>query len=306
MKNTTLCYIEQDGMYLMMHRNKKNGDCNRDKWIGIGGHIEENESPYDCILREAKEETGLWLQAPSYRGLITFCSPCYETEFMHLFTANDFDGSLRADCPEGDLQWISREKLFSLPMWEGDKIFLHLMELPVPFFHLKLTYKADGVLLSHDLKFCGDSREPLLISACLLGTRCRYDGDTRPLSDAVLASLSARYLLIPICGEVLGGLSVPRLPAELQPNGTVIRSDGVDVTQKYLDGALEILKYAGYTNAKIALLKARSPSCGRGRIYDGSFTGTLTDGDGITAAALIKAGVRVYTEEEVDLLCGES
>ena len=123
MKNTTLCYIEQDGMYLMMHRNKKNGDCNRDKWIGIGGHIEENESPYDCILREAKEETGLWLQAPSYRGLITFCSPCYETEFMHLFTANDFDGSLRADCPEGDLQWISREKLFSLPMWESDKIF---------------------------------------------------------------------------------------------------------------------------------------------------------------------------------------
>ena len=122
----------------------------------------------------------------------------------------------------------------------------------------------------------------------------------------MLASLSARYLLIPICGEVLGGLSVPRLPAELQPNGTVIRSDGVDVTQKYLDGALEILKYAGYTNAKIALLKARSPSCGRGRIYDGSFTGTLTDGDGITAAALIKAGVRVYTEEEVDLLCGES
>ena len=145
MKNTTLCYIEQNGQYLMMHRVKKVGDCNRDKWIGIGGHLEEYESPYDCILREAKEETGLTLTDCAYRGLVSFCSPNYETEQMHLFFAHTFEGTLREDCEEGDLQWISREHLMDLPMWEGDRIFLRLLDSDAPFFSLKLSYQGDAL-----------------------------------------------------------------------------------------------------------------------------------------------------------------
>lgn len=142
MKNTTLCYIEKDGKYLMLHRIKKENDVNRDKWIGIGGKFEDKESPEDCMLREAFEETGLTLYKPLYRGIVTFVSDKYETEWMHLFTANDFSGEIK-ECDEGVLEWIEKEKLYSLPLWEGDKIFLRLLEENVPFFSLKLSYEGD-------------------------------------------------------------------------------------------------------------------------------------------------------------------
>ena len=302
MKNTTLCYIEQNGQYLMMHRIKKVGDCNKDKWIGIGGHLEEYESPYDCILREAREETGLTLTDCAYRGLVSFCSPNYETEQMHLFFAHSFEGTLREDCEEGDLQWISRENLMSLPMWEGDRIFLNLLPQDVPFFLLKLVYDADGRLLSHDLHFTSDTRRPLLISACLLGTACRYDGKSQPLPEHILTALAQKYILIPVCAETLGGLPTPRVPAEIQADGTVLRRDGVDVTEAYCRGADAVCEYARLTGADTALLKARSPSCGCGKVYDGTFTGTLRTGSGITAQKLLDCGIEVITEEMLGAL----
>ncbi|MCQ2060956.1 MAG: 8-oxo-dGTP diphosphatase [Fibrobacter sp.] len=141
MINTTLCYIEQEGKYLLLHRIKKQNDINKDKWIGIGGKFEENESPEDCIKREALEETGLSIH-PIYRGIVTFISDgMNETEFMHLFTATEFSGKLK-DCDEGVLEWLPKKKLLELPHWDGDIIFLALLESDVPFFSLKLTYKG--------------------------------------------------------------------------------------------------------------------------------------------------------------------
>lgn len=218
---------------------------------------------------------------------------------MHLFMAHTFEGTLREDCEEGDLQWISREHLMELPMWEGDRIFLNLLPQDVPFFLLKLIYDAEGNLLSHDLRFTADTRKPLLISACLLGTVCRYDGKTKPLPQNILSALAEKYILIPVCGEVLGGLPTPRIPAEIQSNGSVLRRDGIDVTKAYKQGAEEVLKYAALTGAKTALLKARSPSCGCGAVYDGTFTGTLCSGNGITAQMLLDNGVSVFTEEQL-------
>ena len=142
MKQTTLCYIEKDGCYLMLHRVKKEHDENRDKWIGIGGKFEEGESPEDCLLREVKEETGLTLTDYRYRGLVTFVSDEWGTEQMHLFAAGGFSGALR-ECDEGVLEWIPRERLLSLPMWEGDRIFLDLLERNEPFFSLKLVYRGE-------------------------------------------------------------------------------------------------------------------------------------------------------------------
>ncbi|MBP3918834.1 MAG: DUF523 domain-containing protein [Clostridia bacterium] len=301
MKNTTLCYIEQNGQYLMLHRIKKKQDGNYDKWIGIGGHFEEYESPYDCILREAREETGLTLLDCTYRGIVSFCSPEFETEQMHLFFCTKFEGSL-IDCDEGELAWISKEQLYTLPMWSGDRIFLDLLHQNVPFFSLKLVYDRVGTLLSHELHFSETQRVPLLISACLTGSRCRYDGESKPMSKSLLEALSQKYILIPICGEVMGGLSVPRIPAEVQKDGNVKRKDGQDVTNAYRLGAEEVLRYAKLTGAKAALLKARSPSCGKGKIYDGTFTKTITNGNGITAQLLLHHGITVYTEEEVDAL----
>lgn len=144
MCNTTLCYIEQNGCYLMLHRIKKEHDMNRDKWIGIGGKFEEGESPEDCVLREAQEETGLILTDPEYRGIVTFVSDRYPTEYMHLFRADRFSGEIR-DCDEGTLEWISKEHLMQLPMWEGDRIFLKLLEEQGPFFSLKLRYEGDSL-----------------------------------------------------------------------------------------------------------------------------------------------------------------
>ena len=129
----------------MLHRTKKQGDMNRDKWLGIGGKLEENESPDDCLLREAKEETGLTLTSWSCRGVVTFLSDRYEGEYMYLFTADGFEGSLK-ECDEGDLQWITREKLDSLPKWEGDQIFLDLLWQDAPFFLLTLRYCGEELV----------------------------------------------------------------------------------------------------------------------------------------------------------------
>lgn len=145
MLNTTLCYIEKDGKYLMLHRIKKENDLNRDKWIGIGGKFEDKESPEDCVIREALEETGLHLIRPQYRGVVTFVSDKYQTEWMHLFTATEFYGEIKT-CDEGVLEWIDKETLYSLPMWEGDKIFLDLINKPCPFFSLKLIYQGDTLI----------------------------------------------------------------------------------------------------------------------------------------------------------------
>ena len=143
MRNTTLCYLERGRDYLMLHRVKKEVDENKDKWIGIGGKFEEGESPEDCLLREGREETGLTLTSWRYRGIVTFVSDEWGTEYMHLFTADAWEGQIRQDCDEGVLEWIDREKLLSLPIWEGDKIFLRLLEEDAPFFSLKLRYKGD-------------------------------------------------------------------------------------------------------------------------------------------------------------------
>ena len=142
MKSTTLCYITRGDEVLMLHRTKKEGDMNRDKWLGIGGKLEENESPDDCLLREALEETGLNLTSRACRGVVTFLSDRYEGEYMYLFTADGFEGDLK-ECDEGDLQWITREKLDSLPKWEGDQIFLDLLWQNAPFFLLTLSYEGD-------------------------------------------------------------------------------------------------------------------------------------------------------------------
>lgn len=144
MINSSLCYIESNGKYLMLHRVKKEVDINKDKWIGIGGKFEDKESPYDCVIREAKEETGLDLNSPDYRGIVTFVTDKYETEQMHVFTCSDFSGEL-CDCDEGTLEWVKKENVINLPIWEGDKIFLKLIFDPSPFFSLKLIYQGDDL-----------------------------------------------------------------------------------------------------------------------------------------------------------------
>lgn len=139
---STLCYIEDGGQILMLHRTRKENDINRDKWIGIGGRFEDGESPEDCILREAKEETGLTLTSLRFRGIVTFVSDRWETEYMHLFTADDYTGRT-AECEEGDLEWVPKEKVRDLPTWEGDRIFLRLLDEDAPFFSLKLVYEGE-------------------------------------------------------------------------------------------------------------------------------------------------------------------
>jgi len=142
MKNSVLCYIEKDGRYLMLCRNKKEVDCNAGKWIGVGGHFEEGESPDECLLREVKEETGLTLTSYTLRGIVTFVSDEWGTEYMHLFTADGFTGE-EIPCDEGDLHWVPICEVPTLPIWEGDRIFLTLLTENAPFFLLKLTYEGD-------------------------------------------------------------------------------------------------------------------------------------------------------------------
>ncbi|MFR2318717.1 MAG: NUDIX hydrolase [Enterocloster sp.] len=141
-KLTTLCYIEKGDSYLMLHRVSKKHDVNKDKWIGIGGHFEENESPEECLLREAKEETGLTLTSWKFRGIVTFISEGWDTEYMCLYTADGYEGEI-IPCNEGVLEWIRKEDLLKLNLWEGDKIFLKMLQENAPFFSLKLAYKGD-------------------------------------------------------------------------------------------------------------------------------------------------------------------
>ena len=145
-KNTTLCHIEKDGKYLMLHRVKKQNDLNQDKWIGIGGKFEDKESPEQCNRREAFEETGLTLGKCEYRGIVTFVSDKWETEYMHIFTCKDFSGTLK-ECDEGVLEWVDKQEIYSLPLWQGDKIFLKLIEDPnTPFFSLRLEYQGETLI----------------------------------------------------------------------------------------------------------------------------------------------------------------
>ena len=142
MINTTLCYIEHGDEYLMLHRVKKENDINRDKWIGLGGKFEKDESPEECLLREVYEESGLRLTSGRYRGIVTFVNTVCPTEYMHLFTADEFEGEIGA-CDEGELEWIKKSELMKLTLWEGDKIFLRLLDENAPFFSLKLSYDGD-------------------------------------------------------------------------------------------------------------------------------------------------------------------
>lgn len=142
---STLCYIEKEDQYLMLHRILKKNDINKDKWIGVGGHFEDGESPEECVLREVKEETGYTLTSYRYRGIVTFVFGDQETEYMSLFTADAFAGE-QVECNEGILEWVHKKDIFNLNLWEGDKIFFRLLEEEIPFFSLKLVYDLDGQL----------------------------------------------------------------------------------------------------------------------------------------------------------------
>lgn len=154
MKMTTLCYIENNDCYLMLHRTKKKKDVNKDKWIGVGGHAEGNETPQECLLREVKEETGLLLTSYKFRGLITFISDEYEAEMMCLFTADGYTGEL-ITCDEGELEWVKKSDVPQLPTWEGDAQFLKLLlEDEKRFFAMKLRYEGER-LVEKGVEFCG-------------------------------------------------------------------------------------------------------------------------------------------------------
>ena len=146
MKNTSLCYIEYEDKYLMLKRTKKENDENRDKWLGVGGKFEEGESPYECARREIFEETGLSDLPLSYRGIVTFVSDEYGTEYMHLFTAKTDEDKIDFECSEGELVFVKKSDVYSLPIWEGDKIFFKLLETSTDFFSLKLTYSKDKLI----------------------------------------------------------------------------------------------------------------------------------------------------------------
>ena len=145
MRNTTLCYIEKDGKYLMLHRTKKKIDENKDKWIAVGGKFEYGESPEDCALREVKEETGLDINSYKYKGIVTFVSDEWGTEYMHLFTSDQFTGEM-TDCDEGELVWVPKKEIKDLKLWEGDKIFLRLLDECEEYFSLKLVYEGDTLV----------------------------------------------------------------------------------------------------------------------------------------------------------------
>ena len=154
MKMTTLCYIENNDCYLMLHRTKKKKDVNKDKWIGVGGHAEGNETPQECLLREVKEETGLLLTSYKFRGLIIFISDEYEAEMMCLFTADGYTGEL-ITCDEGELEWVKKSDVPQLPTWEGDAQFLKLLlEDEKRFFAMKLRYEGER-LVEKSVEFCG-------------------------------------------------------------------------------------------------------------------------------------------------------
>ena len=144
---TTLCYIEKDDSYLMLHRTSKKNDINHDKWIGVGGKFKDGESPEECLLREVREETGYTLTSWRFRGFLTFLADDYEQEFICLYTADGFTGEPHS-CTEGQLEWVKKSRLPELNLWEGDRIFLRMLAEEVPFFSMKLVYSGD------DLKEC--------------------------------------------------------------------------------------------------------------------------------------------------------
>ena len=150
MKETTLCYIEKENKYLMLYRNKSDKDPNKGKWLGIGGKLEKGETPDEAAVREVYEETGLILDGYEYRGIVNFVSDIYEDEIMHLYYSNDFRGEVK-ECDEGHLEWIDKDKVFDLPMWEGDRIFLKFLDSNMPFFNLTLRYERD-TLVSGELE----------------------------------------------------------------------------------------------------------------------------------------------------------
>ncbi|MBR0434900.1 MAG: 8-oxo-dGTP diphosphatase [Lachnospiraceae bacterium] len=150
MLNTTLCYIEKDNKYLMLHRVKKVNDLNHDKWVGIGGKFLENETPDECLLREVKEETGLTLTAYRLRGVITFLSNKWEGEYMYLYTATGYTGEM-TECDEGNLEWVDIDKVCALPIWEGDKLFFEELRRDRGFFTMMLKYEGDR-LVEHSVK----------------------------------------------------------------------------------------------------------------------------------------------------------
>lgn len=145
MLNTTLCYLQRDGKYLMLHRTKKENDLNHDKWVGVGGKFETNESPDECLKREVLEETGLTLTDYRCRGVVTFVSDQWEGEYMYLYTAEGFEGTMR-ECDEGTLEWVDMDAVESLPLWVGDKIFFRLLRTDRPWFSLKLCYEGDTLV----------------------------------------------------------------------------------------------------------------------------------------------------------------
>ena len=147
---STLCYIEKDGQYLMLHRTKKKNDLNKDKWLGIGGKFEEGESPEECIVKETREETGLILKDYKLHCIVTYVSTNWETEYMYVFTSKEFEGNL-IECNEGDLQWVDKDKVACLNTWEGDKIFLNKIQNGDGFFIVKFEYDGDK-LLRYDVK----------------------------------------------------------------------------------------------------------------------------------------------------------
>ncbi len=152
MKLTTLCYIEKDNCYLMLHRIKKEHDVNRDKWIGVGGKFKPDETPEECLLREVKEETGLTLLKYCFRGILTFIAEGWESEYIHLYTATEFKGTL-AECAEGNLEWVPIDQIETLPIWDGDRIFLRLLMEDAGFFSLKLQYEGDTLIQSKLVQF---------------------------------------------------------------------------------------------------------------------------------------------------------
>jgi 8-oxo-dGTP diphosphatase len=140
-----LCYIEKDDAYLMLHRVKKENDLNHDKWVGVGGKFEQDETPEECLLREVKEETGLTLTSYRFRGIVTFLSDEWEGEYMHLYTATEYTGEM-IECNEGNLEWVPKADIEKLHIWEGDKIFFRLLDENLPFFSLKLRYRGDELV----------------------------------------------------------------------------------------------------------------------------------------------------------------
>lgn len=142
-RQTTLCYIDDGSRYLMLHRTTKKNDASHNKWIGVGGKCFQTESPEECMLREVWEETGLTVEDWRYRGVVTFVSDVWPCEYMHLFTATDWTGTLSA-CDEGELQWVDKRDIEALELWTGDRIFLRLLQdESQSFFSLKLVYKGD-------------------------------------------------------------------------------------------------------------------------------------------------------------------